>query len=156
MGVNIRAKGQTGERDVQKILNDVVEEVYRENQWGVLNPKDLPFQRNQNQSAVGGADLSNPFKLEIEVKRQEALSINTWWNQCVASGSRVQGSTPILIFKQNHKKWRIMMFADLPIKPPGRTTPNGLSGIRVEITLEDFKVWWKAYFLDWLLHNNDR
>lgn len=152
---NIRTKGQTGERDVQKIFNDIVEEVYAENGWDKLESRDLPFQRNQNQSAVGGSDLSNPFNVEIEVKRQEALSVGSWWKQCVDSAARTNG-IPILIFKQNRKKWRVMLFVDIKIAPPGRALANGLNGVAAEISLEDLKIWWKAYFIDWLAFNAGR
>ena len=81
--MNIRTKGRAGEREVAKMLNDIVSDVNRELNNVVIKGSVAaqPFQRNQNQSAVGGHDLSNPFGLAIEVKRQETLSINTWWEQ---------------------------------------------------------------------------
>ena len=90
-----------------------------------------------------------------EVKRQENLSIGSWWKQCVESAAR-SGGVPILIFKQNRKKWRVILFVDIKIDPPGRTGANGLSNIQAEISLDDLKIWWKAYFKDWLIFNAGR
>ncbi len=153
---NIRTKGQSGEREVQKIMNDIVIEIYKEQNRPPLEERDLPFQRNQNQSAVGGSDLSNPFALEIEVKRQEALSIGSWWKQCVASAERT-GGVPILIFRQSRQKWRVIMFGELEISVPGSGDHiNGLQKVQVEISLADFKLWWRTYFVDWLKYNSGR
>jgi len=152
---NIRVKGQTGERQVQKLMNDVVIKVRAEQGLPVLEDRDLPFQRNQNQSAVGGSDLSNPYGLEIEVKRQEALSVGSWWKQCVASAAR-SGGIPILIFKQNRKKWRVIMEVEIKIAPPGRTLANGLTNIQAEISTDDFLIWWEAYLKDHMLFNAGR
>lgn len=147
--VNIRQKGQQGERDVQKILNDIVISVRAEHNLSELDVRDLPFQRNQNQSAVGGDDLSNPFKLSIEVKRQEALSILGWWRQCVISAARTEG-VPILIFKQSRKAWRVMMQGDIPLSAPGKSPYASLGPIPVEIHLDHFKTWFTEYYTMWL------
>jgi hypothetical protein len=82
MGINVRTKGAEGEREVAKMLNAIVATVRKELDLPQYATMDELFQRNQNQSAVGGADLSNNLGLEIEVKRQEALSVNSWWKQC--------------------------------------------------------------------------
>ena len=139
MGINIRTKGAAAEREVATALNNVVIESRKMLGLSEYDKQDLPFQRNQNQSAVGGDDLTNPFNLSIEVKRQEQLSINTWWKQTVASAERT-GGIPILIYKQNHKKWKCVMNAEIPIK-------NGQRVIaRVEISMEDFLLWFGHYY----------
>lgn len=142
--VNIRQKGARGEREVCDMLNNEIIKVRKLLKLPELETRDLPFQRNQLQSAVGGDDITNPFKLSIEVKRQEQLSINTWWKQCKASAERFQGNTPILIFKQSRKKWRIMMETWIPIIGAKAYGP-----IRVELSEEDFKQWAYNYFLEW-------
>ena len=98
MTINVRQKGQEGEREIAKILNQIVATVQAERQLPKYETRDELFQRNQNQSAVGGSDLSNPMGLEIEIKRQEALSVNTWWKQCVESAART-GGVPVLMFR---------------------------------------------------------
>lgn len=147
MGINIRQKGAEAEREVMKILNAIVQEVRTVNGLAEFATEDLPFQRNQNQSAVGGDDLTNPFKLSIEVKRQEALSINTWWKQCVSSACRSDGYA-ILIFRQSRKPWRVMLSAPIPVSPHVSIGP-----VRVEIDIDTFRTWFREYYKLWLNNN---
>ena len=104
MGINIRAKGAGGEREICDVLNSIIQDTMR-----ILKfpPKEVEaagrtVQRNQNQSAVGGNDLTNTFGLSIEVKRQEQLAINTWWAQCLAAANR-NNEHPVLLYRQNGK-----------------------------------------------------
>ena len=145
MTINVRTKGQQGEREIQAILNKIVATVRAEQGKEPLAKIDELFQRNQNQSAVGGSDLSCPFPLEIEIKRQEQLSINTWWKQCVSSAERTKGY-PILIFRQSRKPWRVIMYADLPINAPSSQDYACLSKCRVEITMDTFKEWFRQFY----------
>lgn len=134
MGINIRQKGQEGEREVARAMNSIVETVLQKHKIKV--PDKPIFQRNQNQSAVGGSDLTNPFHLAIEVKRQEALSINTWWKQC-CTAAIADGAVPVLIFRQNGiRAWRCILRVDVPL---GEGTH--VSGVRAEIGWEDFLQW---------------
>lgn len=149
MSINVRQKGQEGEREIAKILNGIVATIRQQNGFDKIETRDELFQRNQNQSAVGGSDLSNPLFLEIEVKRQEDLSINSWWKQCVDSAERT-GGIPILIFRQNRKAWRVCMFGDLPLQPVGVQHYRAMTGTRVEITMDDFKRWFTHYYSSWL------
>ena len=80
MAINVRTKGQTGEREICDFFNNIYKEVYEYLQMSL--PAKPIAQRNQNQSAVGGCDITNTCFFAVEVKRQEALSINTWWKQC--------------------------------------------------------------------------
>lgn len=147
--VNIRQKGQQGERDVQKIHNDIIISVREKNELQPFDIRDLPFQRNQNQSAVGGDDLTNPFRLCIEVKRQEALSIGSWWRQCMESAAR-SGGIPILIFKQSHKAWRVMLLADIPLQAPGSTQFTSFGPLPVEMNMDHYKKWFEEYYMKYL------
>ena len=100
--INVRQKGQEGEREVARALNVVICEVLKAH--GIPPPPKDVVQRNQNQSAVGGSDLSNTFNLAIEVKRQEELSVNTWWKQCEKSAMENPGDVPVLVYRQNNLK----------------------------------------------------
>jgi hypothetical protein len=133
MGINIRQKGQGGEREVADAMNSIVNDVYQK--YGRPLPEKPVVQRNQNQSAVGGSDLKNPFRVAIEIKRQETLSINTWWTQCCKSAKECN-ETPVLIFRQNGKKWRVIMNAEIPIV-------KHMAGLqaRVEIDWNTFLQW---------------
>jgi hypothetical protein len=152
MGINIRQKGAEGERQVAKALNEVIGAVLREQQWSpeIIAGCEQCVQRNQNQSAVGGCDLSNVFGLAIEVKRQEQLSVNTWWSQCVASAERNR-EFPVLVYRQNRQAWRVVMYGVLvlPILNDGAEdrfggARTGLSS-RVEVAWEDFLNWFHAW-----------
>lgn len=136
MALHAQNKGKEGEREVCTMLNVVVNRV--RTRLGKPLPPVPDFQRNQNQSAVGGSDVKNPYQLAIEVKRQESLSINTWWSQIEKAALR-DGEVPVLIFKQNRKKWRVLMYGALPLL-------NGqISWQRVEISHETFLEWVEKY-----------
>lgn len=134
MGINIRQKGQEGEREVARAMNSIVESVLVKH--GLKVPARPIVQRNQNQSAVGGSDLTNPFHLAIEVKRQETLAINTWWKQCCASAI-ADGAVPVLLFRQNgNRSWRCILLVDVPIGDGSH-----VSGVRAEISWDSFLQW---------------
>jgi len=99
-------------------------------------------QRNQNQTAVGGCDLTNTFGIAIEVKRQEQLAINTWWEQTKKSAEK-NNELPVLIFRQNNKPWRIRTYGFL--HAPG--TNGGWTSVQavVEIDEATFKSWFRAW-----------
>jgi hypothetical protein len=151
MGINIRQKGAEGERQVAKALNEVVGAVLREQQWSpeVVAGCEQCVQRNQNQSAVGGCDLSNVFGLAIEVKRQEQLSVNSWWSQCVASAARNR-EFPVLVYRQNKQSWSVVMYGSLALPHVNEPMYTWISSLpaRVEISWEDFLLW----FGHWVRH----
>ncbi len=130
-GINIRNKGANGEREVATWMNEIIERVCREE--GVPAPVKPIIQRNQNQSAVGGSDLTNPFGFAIEIKRQETLAVNTWWNQCVTA-AREFGGTPVVIYRQNGKrKWNVVLYTFAPV-----WGSHSYVQTRSEISQEDF------------------
>lgn len=141
MGINIRAKGQQGEREVADMLNGIIWRVMTE--LGYSEEDCLKgiqtVQRNQNQSAVGGNDLTNCFGMSIEVKRQEQLSVNTWWAQCLAAAER-NNEMPVLMYRQNRKAWHVRTFVWINLP--------GTKHIRVigEFDIDSFKTW----FAEWV------
>lgn len=146
MAINIRTKGQNGEREVAKFLNDIYAEVYEE--LGLTLPEKDIAQRRQNQSAVGGSDLDNTCGYSIEVKRQEALQINTWWQQCIKSANEDR-KLPVLMYKQNRKKWRVVLYMyNMRLFGSEEITYH-----RAEISLEDFAVIFKNHALQYLKYN---
>lgn len=140
MGINIRQKGQEGEREVAKLLNGIIVEVMRELEFPEeqIAAAATTVQRNQNQSAVGGNDLNNCLGLSIEVKRQEQLSVGTWWQQTLKAAER-NNEMPVLIYRQNRKPWRIRTFAWINL-------PDG-KHIRavVEFDKDTFIEWFRAW-----------
>lgn len=133
MGINVQTKGKEGEREVARLLNNIIKSVLTKH--GLPIPEKDIVQRNQNQSAVGGSDLSNTFGVAIEVKRQETLSINTWWKQCETEAN-TNNEIPVLIFRQNGKKWRVVLYCELRL-------PGDHSSVRTrcEIDIEGFLAW---------------
>lgn len=145
MGANPRTKGAEGERQVIKMLTPLVVSVMTD--MGApkaqIEAAQKMIQRNQNQSAVGGNDLTHTFDISIEVKRQEQLAINTWWNQCEVAANR-NNELPLLIFKQNNKPWRFITYGFLhaPGKDPGSWTSVRA---RVEFSQDTFELWFKEW-----------
>lgn len=151
MGIDVRQKGAEGERQVIKMLTPIVIQVMQEMEFPTekIQAAEKMIQRNQNQSAVGGNDLSNTFGLSIEVKRQEQLAINTWWQQCETAALR-NNELPVLIFKQNNKPWRFITYGFLHV--PGDN--NGWTSLRarVEFNEDTFKSWFRAWVKGKLLN----
>lgn len=134
--INIRQKGQEGEREIQRALEPIVRKLMLEGGYPL---SDKPIvQRNQNQSAVGGSDLSNTFGLCIEVKRQEQLAINTWWKQCEAA-AKDNDEHPVLVYRQNGKKWRCVTLVWLHL-------PGGMQQqARAEMDWDSFLGWFEQW-----------
>lgn len=144
MGINIRQKGAEGEREIVKMLTPIVIEVMTSLDFPAdrIEIASKSIQRNQNQSAVGGCDLSNVFGMSIEVKRQEQLAIGSWWQQTLAAAER-NNEIPVLMFRQNRKPWRIRTYGFL--HTPGRE--GGWSSVQaiVEFNEETFKMWFREW-----------
>lgn len=133
--VNARTKGAGGEQEIASAMNVILYQVRQE--LGLPTPAVPTVQRNQNQSAVGGKDLVGTFGLAIEVKRQEALSIESWWAQCVVS-AKTLGETPVLLYRQNGKKWKCILYTALQV--PGAEM---FMAVRSEISFDKFQAWFK-------------
>lgn len=151
MGIDVRQKGAEGERQVIKMLTPIIIDVMTTMEFPreKIDAAMKMVQRNQNQSAVGGNDLSNTFGMSIEVKRQEQLAINTWWQQCETAANR-NNELPVLIFKQNNKPWRFITYGFLhaPADNGGWTSVRA----RVEFNEETFKSWFRAWVKGKLLN----
>jgi hypothetical protein len=140
VGINIRQKGAEGEREIYKALNPIIQKVMRELDFPAeqVAAAATAVQRNQNQSAVGGNDLTNTFGMSIEVKRQEQLAINAWWKQCCDAATR-NDEHPVLLYRQNGKKWRCVTtgYVELP--------SNKFSMLRVEFDWDAFLAWFEQW-----------
>lgn len=142
--VDPRQKGAEGERQVYKMLNEIIVEVMT----GLAYPPEevakakTMVQRNQNQTAVGGCDLTNTFGMAIEVKRQEQLAVPAWWRQTVTSAEK-NNELPVLIFRQNNKPWRIRTYGFL--HAPGAN--GGWTSVQAVVEFDEatFKTWFRAW-----------
>lgn len=147
MALHALNKGKEGEREIARALNEIIFAALQAR--GIAIPDRDVVQRNQNQSAVGGGDLSNTFGMCIEVKRQEQLSVNTWWKQ-VQKAALHNGDLPVLVYRQNRKPWRVVTIGNLPCPYTGHQFTA-----RVEFAWEDFKLWFR-YWVDLKLENGEK
>ncbi len=144
MPINIRQKGANGEREVATAMNRIVEAVLKD--FGIPIPVKPVIQRNQNQTAVGGYDLTGPFNLGIEIKRQEQLAVNTWWQQCLVA-CKINGDIPLLIYRKNQQKWAVITYVDIPV---GAQRTAHVRGIRAEMSWDDFLRWFYLHVHDYV------
>ena len=142
MTINIRQKGQSGEREVADMLNGII--------YLAMQSLEFPeeeclkglktVQRNQMQTAIGGNDLTNCFGMSIEVKRQEALSVNTWWKQTLAAAQR-NNEMPVLMYRQNRKPWHVRTYGWINL--PNNHHQQAV----VEFDIDTFKSWFREWVL---------
>lgn len=156
MGINPRTKGAEGEREIAKLLNGIIVEVMTAMAFSAedITAAAGSVQRNQNQSAVGGCDLTNVFGMAVEVKRQEVLAIPEWWRQTVKAAER-NNELPVLIYRQNRKPWRVRTYGwlMLPGSAPGEWNRQQMAVC--EFDIDTFKTW----FFQWVnakLQNGER
>lgn len=146
MGINIRTKGAVGEREVADMLNAIVTEVMVAMGYPAetVEAAKRTIQRNQNQSAVGGCDLTNVFGMAVEVKRHENLQIPAWWRQCVGAADR-NNELPVLMYRQNRKAWHVRTYAwlALPGADPGSWSRQ--QQIVAEFDITTFKTWFAQW-----------
>ena len=107
MSASQRNKGATAERELFALLTE---------QLGVT------VTRNLTQTRGGGADALDVEGWAIEVKRQETLSISSWWAQTRRQADDLSRK-PILFYRQNRKPWRAVL--DLHHIAPGVFTAPG-------------------------------
>lgn len=81
--INSRQKGANGEREVAKILQQVVNEVALS--CGYVSPT---IRRNTEQSQIGGEDLTGLPWYSFEIKRCERVELDKWWQQTVTQAAR--------------------------------------------------------------------
>lgn len=135
-GLFAREKGKRAEREAVKLLQPIINEVY--GKYGLEIPE---LQRNQMQSHKGGYDIVGLEWLALEVKHQETLHISDWWSQTVRQAGEER--TPVLIYKQNRVKWRVVMYGFLPAGGDWIDWPR----TPVDITLEAFLTYFRVRLL---------
>jgi hypothetical protein len=147
--VNIRDKGQRGEREVVDFINDIYDEVHE--LLGIPLPPKPIAQRRQNQSAVGGMDLDNTCAYAIEVKNQENLQVNTWWKQTITSASET-GKIPVLLYKQSRKGWKVVIQLNPAVHDVAEFSHYiRKESIRATIELDDFREIFRAHAINFII-----
>ena len=127
-GKMAKNKGANAEREVAKILQPIIDEVYES--VGLESPT---MKRNLEQTRGGGYDLVGIDWMALEIKRQENLSIESWWKQTIKQ--TLPGQVPVLMYRQNNKKWKVLMMGAI------RSSKTSAVSMRVEISLNDFLRW---------------
>ena len=142
-GAMSRNKGQRAEREVVKLLQPVVIEVWNELGREGAAPS---LERNLMQAHKGGHDLLGLDWLAIEVKHQEQFALASWWQQAKDQADRASQASfdpvePVLFYRKNNVPWRVVMFGYLGV--------NGSKRVRcpVDITPEAFLVWFRLRLL---------
>lgn len=136
-----RNKGQRGEREAAALLMKWAAEVVGMlREYGYEVP-DVELVRNLNQARVGSDgsyDLVGLDWLALEVKRQEALNVNAWWDQTVRQCG--EGQVPLLMYRQNNQRWRFMTKLDV------------VAGVTVVVTMDmdNAYVWWRTVVWSYL------
>ena len=111
-----RNKGSRGERELFALLSV---------ELGIV------ITRNLQQSRSGGADGLDVPGWAIEVKRQESLSIPSWWVQAARQADDLR-RRPVLFYRQSRLPWKAVM--DLHhVAPDIFTAPGSLC----ELALSD-------------------
>jgi Holliday junction resolvase len=110
-----RNKGSRGERELLALLSD---------ELGIV------ITRNLQQTRSGGADALDVPGWAIEVKRQETLSIASWWAQAARQANDLQ-RRPVLFYRQSRRPWKAVV--DLHHVLPGTfPTPGNLAEIALD------------------------
>lgn len=101
--VNIRSKGQRGEREAAALVTGWLKEVVTA--AGIEHP--VALSRNLDQTRDGGYDLVGLDWLALEVKRHETLQVSQWWKQAVRQAK--DGQVPVLMYRQNRTAWKFRL-----------------------------------------------
>ena len=129
-----RDKGQRAERAAVKLLQPIINHVFQ-----TVGKEPPQLERNLMQSHKGGHDIIGLDWLALEIKHQETLHINAWWEQTKQQAGKLK--EPILMYKQNNVKWRVMLYGYIPSKAEYLQCP-------VDICLEDFLVYFERRVRD--------
>jgi hypothetical protein len=101
--VNGRTKGASAEREFIALIQEIVDDA--------LGDKRFELHRNLDQTRAGGCDVAGaPPEYDfvaVEIKRQEQLSIDKWWEQACSQAR--PGQVPVLAYRQKRQPWRVVM-----------------------------------------------
>lgn len=138
--VNARNKGQRGEREVVRLLQDVANAVTTR-----LQVDPILLQRNQMQSWKGGDDIHGLDWIAFEVKFCEAEQLPAWWRQCLAQAA-AKRAVPCLWYRSAGQPWkvRVRLYAN---------TPGDRDQIEMDATVDstDFLSWFENALVEQLV-----
>jgi len=123
--INSRSKGQRGEREIVKVLQSALDDVFGAGAYFV--------ERNQNQSNAGGCDIVGVPLIAPEVKFCERFAIPQWWLQCKYQADAINLS-PVLFYRKSRVAWRVRF--EFGFIGGWESMPE--KGFIMETSLEDF------------------
>jgi Holliday junction resolvase len=130
-----KRKGKAGEREFTKLLSTLLGNISRKRRvvglpaisaMAIATPED------------NGSDIYSIPGLSIEVKRQETLSVGSWWNQTVRQAEN-DGGIPVLAYRRNREKWTIVL--------PAYLLGVGIDGY-ITCSVDTFENWLYNYLED--------
>jgi hypothetical protein len=129
--INSKQKGKRGEKEFNEVLRSALGQftIAEARALGIAHT-DLSVLFNPQVHAQC-ADSFQVSGLAIEIKRQETLQIEKWWQQACVQADR-HGLVPVLAYRQNRKEWSVCIPAYLLI--------FGLNGY-ITLTEEVFIKW---------------
>lgn len=92
--INVRDKGQRGEREFLGLLSDHLE-------------LEVGLTRNLSQTRGGGADCIELPGYSIEIKNCATVTLTQWWKQAIRQAQLSQ-SIPVLAYKVPRKGWLVV------------------------------------------------
>lgn len=130
--VNVRTKGQNGEREAIRLF-----ELWASPVTTALALSELKLSRNLDQTRIGGYDVLGLDWMALEVKRQEKLSIPMWWRQCCSQADASQ--VPVLAYRQNRGPWRFRL------RPPGLAHCGQIATYKIALDLDvdNMRTWFQ-------------
>lgn len=97
-----RRKGASAERELVRLLCEHL---------------DSSVTRNLSQSRDGGHDLLGVGPFALECKRQEKLSLVSWWRQACDQAAQA-GLIPALAYRQSKQPWKFVLPLAALIREP--------------------------------------
>ena len=97
MSSRSKNKGSGGERELADILRKRGYPVYRTYASGAGREK----------GDLGNFRVNDDFLFHVEVKRQERISLQSWWNQ--AEKDCPPEAEPLVVFRRNREPWRVCL-----------------------------------------------
>lgn len=138
VGVNIRSKGQRGEREAIDLIESWCKPV-----TDALQLPPVALSRNLVQSREGGYDVIGLDWLALEVKRHENLQVSTWWKQALRQAK--EGQIPVLMYRQNRTPWRFRVLGTAAHYSPCGLS-SGTSRLTMDLAAADAQRWLQTEF----------
>jgi hypothetical protein len=128
-----KSKGSAGEREAADLLRG----------WALAAGFEVEPTRNLEQVRSGGYDLNGVPGLGIEVKRVEALNVTGWWKQATRQADQ-DGTTPVLMWRQNRRPWRFKARVWAAVYSPCKTS-GATVALEVEMDQSQFRLWYEMH-----------